>query len=215
MVDEKDAPTENMLAAIRSGLSDEIFTIPEAEAAYRKSIALEPTAGHYRNLGQVLLEGGNYPEARFMLERAVALKSDEYRAWGFLATVYANSGVTRAKVEQTYRKAISLADELRKQTPSGYILADLAGYYAALGEESQSEPLLRQAVTREPDKPEVLYEVASGYELLHKREQAVLWLNKSVAAGMSPQFLGRIPQLSALLADPRYQTVIHRAVPTN
>jgi len=58
-------------------------SFPQAEAAYKKSIALEPTAGHYRNLGHVLLEQGKYAEAKRMLERAVALRADDYRAWAF------------------------------------------------------------------------------------------------------------------------------------
>ncbi len=188
--------------------------LPEAEAAYKKSIVLEPTAGHYRNLGQVLVEQGSYAEARQMLERAVKLKADDYRAWGFLATAYASSGVDRAKVEETYRKAISLGEELGQQTRSGYVLADLGGYYAALGMARQSEPLLKQAAALQPDSAELLYEVASGYELLHKRNDALLWIGKAVAAGISPKFLERIPQLSALRADPRYKQAIDHAVRT-
>jgi Tfp pilus assembly protein PilF len=176
----------------------------EADAAYRKAIALEPTAGHYRNLGQVLLEQGSYSEAGKMLEHAVQLKPDDYRAWGFLATVYASTGIDRPKVEATYRKAIALGKGLGQTTSGSYVLADLGNYYAALGVARQSESLLKQAVAGQPDSPQLLYEVAAGYELLHQREQSLLWIGKAIDAGVSPQFLMRIPQLTSLRADPRY-----------
>ncbi len=186
--------------------------LPEAESEYREAVVLEPTAGHYRNLGQTLLENRNYGEAKLMLERAVSLKPDNYRAWGFLATAYANTTVDRAKVEETYRKAITLGEEQRKHDPDdGYLFADLAGYYAALGMEHQSLPLLQQAVAHAPDSPEVLYEVAAGYETLHKREEALMWVGKAVAAGISPKFLERIPQISSLRGDSRYQKVVSKA----
>jgi len=181
----------------------------EAEREYREAVVLEPTAGHYRNLGQVLLEEGDYSEAKLMLERAVSLKADNYRAWGFLATVYANTGAEKAKVDDTYHKAIALGEDQRKHDPDdGYLFADLAGYYAALGMERESLPLLHQAIAHAPGSPEVLYEVGTGYESLHKREEALMWIGKAFAAGLSPQFLARIPQLSSLRADPRYETAV-------
>jgi serine/threonine protein kinase len=186
--------------------------LPEAEAASRKAISIEPTFRRYRNLGQVLLESGNNSEAERMLRKSIDLKPDDYRAWGFLATVYSNSGAGNAKVEATYRKAISLAEQLRKQTPTeSYLLADIGGYYAALGERSLSEPLLRQAAARKPGDPEILYEVATGYEILHQRDIALMWIGKAIAAGLLPQFLKRIPRLSALRADPRCRAIVDKA----
>lgn len=120
----------------------------------------------------------------------------------------------RAKVEETYRKAISLGEDLGKQTRNGYVLADLGGYYAALYTASKSEPLLKQAAALQPDSADLLYEVARGYELLGKRDQARLWIGKAIAAGLSPKFLAQIPQLSALRADPGYRKAIDHAVQT-
>jgi tetratricopeptide (TPR) repeat protein len=183
----------------------------EAEAAFRKAIDLEPTFKRYGNLGAVLLDEGNYAEAKSMLERAINLRPDDYRASGLLATVYRNTGVDRAKVEETYRKAISLNADLRRLTPNDpFLLADAGGYYAAIGMEHESVPLLKQAAALAPDKPEVLYEVAVGYERLHRRDQALLWVDKAVAAGIPAQFLERVPEFSELRADPRYQAILNK-----
>lgn len=183
----------------------------DAEAAFRKVIDLDPTFRHYMNLGDVFLDEGKYAEAKSAFEHAINLRPDYYRAWGGLATVYRSSGVDRAKVEETYRKAISFTTDLRKQTPNDpYLLADAGDYYAALGMERESTPLLQQAAALAPDKPNVLYEVALGYDRLHKRDQALLWIDKAVAAGITTQFLGQVAELSSLRADPRYQAIVNK-----
>jgi tetratricopeptide (TPR) repeat protein len=147
-----------------------------------------------------------------MLDRAINLRPDDYRAWGFLGAVYRNTEVERAKVEETYLKAISLNADLRKQTPNDpFLLADAGDYYAAIGWENESAPLLKQAAALAPDKPEVLYQVALGYERLHKRDQALLWIDKSVAAGTPAQFVESVPEFSGLRADPRYRTILNKA----
>lgn len=184
----------------------------DAEAAFRKSLNLEPTFRRYGNLGGVLLDEGKYAEAKSMLDRAINLRPDDYRAWGFLGAVYRNTEVERAKVEETYLKAISLNADLRKQTPNDpFLLADAGDYYAAIGWENESAPLLKQAAALAPDKPEVLYQVALGYERLHKRDQALLWIDKSVAAGTPAQFVESVPEFSGLRADPRYRTILNKA----
>lgn len=185
--------------------------LEEAEAAYRKSIALDPSASHYRNLGQTLLENGKAEEARSMLERAVSLKGDDYRSWGFLATAHAKTGTPASKVNEAYRKAIALTDNLRRSTPdSSYLFADLAGYYAALGMVDESESSLRRALAHSANLPEVLYEAAVGYELLHKREKALDLIERALEGGISPRFLERNLQLSELRGDARYSALIDR-----
>jgi serine/threonine protein kinase/Flp pilus assembly protein TadD len=183
----------------------------EAEAAFRKAIDLEPTSKRYRNLGTVFVDEGNYAEAKTMFERAISLRSDYYEVWGRLADVYRNTGVDRAKVEETYRKAIALSADLRKQTPNDPdLLADVGGYYAAIGMDHESVRLLKQAAALAPDKPGVLYLVAVGYERLHRRDQALFWIDKAVAGGVSAKFLERVPELSGLRADPRYQAILNK-----
>jgi tetratricopeptide (TPR) repeat protein len=184
----------------------------EAEDAFRKAIGLEPTSKRYRNLGTVFLDEGKYAEAQPMFERAISLRPDDYPTWGYLATVYRNTGVDQAKVEETYRKAITLSADLRKETPNDPdLLADVGGYYAAIGMDHESVPLLKQASALAPDKPDVLYQVAVGYERLNRREQALLWIDRAVAGGVSVQFLERVPELSGLRADPRYRAILNKA----
>ena len=73
-----------------------------------------------------------------------------------------------------------------------------------MGKEKESLPLLAQAAALAPDIPEVLYQVAVGYEMLHHRDEALRWLAKCRAGGYPSEAIARNPQLDALRADPRY-----------
>ena len=123
--------------------------------------------------------------------------------------MYQNQHEAPAKVRETFQKAIALATDLRKQTPKDeYLLADIGGYYAALGMKEESLPLLAQAAALAPDIPQVLFQVAVGYEVLGRREDALLWLARAGATGYPSASIARNPQLQALRADPRYAATV-------
>jgi len=193
----------NNLGLVDRGLG----RLDDAAAAFQKAIDLEPTFIHFRNLGMVLAEDGKYAEAEQALTRSIDMRPKQYRAWGLLAGVYASQHADPARVRDTYLKAIALATDLLKETPRDeYLLADVGGYYAALGNEKEALPMLAQAAALAPDVPEVLYQVAVGYELLHHRDEALRWLAKSSAGGYPAEAIARNPQLTALRADPRYSS---------
>ena len=180
--------------------------LDEAAAAFRKAIDLEPSFTRYRNLGTVLAQSGLSDEAERMLLRSIEMRPDHYRAWGVLAGVRRGRRADPAQVSETYSKAIALAAEMLKETPKDdYLLADLGSYYAAVGMEEQGLPLLAQAEALAQDVPEVLYQVAVGYEALHHREQALQALARAQAIGYPSITVARDPALAALRADPRYR----------
>jgi serine/threonine protein kinase/Tfp pilus assembly protein PilF len=194
----------NNLGLVDRGLG----RLDAAVAAFRKAIDLEPTFIHYRNLGMVLAESGQYPEAVQALQRSIEMRPNQYRAWGILASVYANQHADPVKVRDTYLKAIDLAAGMLKETPRDeYLLADVGSYYAAVGKGKEGAPLLSQAAALAPDIPEVLCQVAVGYEALDRRDDALRWLAKCSAAGYSSDAIARNPQLAALRADPRYSAI--------
>jgi eukaryotic-like serine/threonine-protein kinase len=194
----------NNLGLVDRGLG----RLDAAAAAFRKAIDLEPTFIHYRNLGMVLAESGQYPQAVQALDRAIEMRPNQYRAWGILASVYANQHADPVKVRDTYLKAIDLAAGLLKETPKDeYLLADVGTYYAAVGKGKESLPLLSQAAALAPDIPEVLCQVAVGYEMLDHRDEALRWLAKCSAGGYSSEAIAGNPQLAALRADPRFRSI--------
>ena len=123
---------------------------------------------------------------------------------------WARSRLSRCKRDwETFLKAIALASDLRKETPRDeYLLADVGGYYAAIGMKEESLPLLAQAAALAPAVPQVLYQVAIGYEDLHHRDEALRWLARAKASGYPSESIVRNPQLAALRADPRYGATV-------
>lgn len=194
--------SHNNLGLVYRGLDN----LELSAQAFRRAIALEPTFLRYRNLGMVLAEAGQYADALSMLQRAIEIRPDHYRAWGLMGFVYLNQQADGARVRDTFEKAIALAADLLKQTPRDeYLLADVGTYYAALGMEKESLPRLAQAAALAGQVPEVLYQVAVGYEMLGRRATALDLLAKAQAGGYPPTAIARNPQLAALRADPRYK----------
>ncbi len=173
----------NNLGLVYRGLG----RLDDSAAAFQKAIDLEPTFIHFRNLGMVLAEAGKYSEAAQALQaidRACARIN--IARGGCSRPSMRTSTPTRRRSGTTYLKAIALAADLLKETPKDeYLLADVGGYYAALGKEKESLPLLAQAAALAPDIPEVLYQVAVGYEMLHHRDEALRWLAKARAEWLS------------------------------
>ena len=189
--------------------------LSEARSKLEHAIEIEPSAMLYRNLGYVLTDEGKYSQAAETFQKEIELDRSSYVAWGQLGFAYFRMGENAAKIRETYLKAISLAEARRKELRNPpNLLADLGGFYATVGNESRSTPLLRQAAALAPEDPEILYDVAVGFELLHKREEALKWVRQALSHGYSSVSLERDPVLSALRADPRYRAIINPAAKT-
>ncbi len=185
--------------------------LPETRAAYEKAIELDPTFSRFSNLGTVLSREGKYSEAVEAYRRSIDLNPSNYLAWANLASVYDRTPDGKYKARDTYLKAIALAEDVRKTRPKdATILSQLGAYYARVEMAGKSVPLLRQAAALAPDDPMVLYRLADGYELLHRREEALRWIGKALALGFSLEAVKRNPELSGLTADPRFRTLIEK-----
>ena len=120
-----------------------------------------------------------------MLLQSIEMRPSQYRAWGILASVYQNQHADEAKVRETYLKAIALAADLRKETPrDSYLLADVGSYYAAVGMEKESLPLLAQAAALAPDVPEGASPPRGGLAVACKGESG--WLSFPSHCAESP-----------------------------
>ena len=179
--------------------------LAEARIAYEKSLQLAPSFNTLSNLGTILQAEGKNAEAAEVYRRAVAMNPSSYASWGNMASAWNRTPGGKSRAAETYRQAISLAEATRVSEPNNAsVITDLAVYYAALGDAGKSVPMLRQASALEPENPQILYRVGEGYELLHRREQALLWLGKALQFGLSTDTIARNPELNSLRADPRF-----------
>jgi serine/threonine-protein kinase len=134
-------------------------------------------------------------------------------AWGNLGAAYINVPSDHAQAVEAYRKAIELAEVARKETPQdSLLLAILGGYYAFVGQAEQSVSHLREAVTLAPGDPNVLFLAGEGYEILHRRSEAIPLIVQSIALGFHADQLERSPELAALRADPKFQSALRTAL---
>ncbi|HLJ49018.1 MAG TPA: protein kinase [Bryobacteraceae bacterium] len=184
--------------------------LAEAQAKLEDAIRLDPSSLYYTNLGRVLNAQAKYPSAKKAFEQAIQLNPSSYLAWGGLAKASAMLGEDRAAVRADYGKAITFAEDLRKERKNdAFVLADLGTYYASVGDDKNANPLLRQAAALAPENAEVLGSTAVGFELLHDRNEALHWLKQALAHGLSRSIVENNPDLSALRADARYGALIN------
>lgn len=177
----------------------------EARKAYQDELRLAPSFRVYSNLGVVLQLEGRYEEAARMFEKAIELNPKSFRSWGNLGSALTWSGADKAKAREAHQKAIALTDEARKAAPNDVtVLAAMGSYYAALGDEKRSVPLLRQAVALDPESPAIAFQVGEAYESLHRRDEALRWIRVALQKGFSPEYIKRNPELAQLRKDPRF-----------
>ena len=180
----------------------------EARPHFEKAIELAPTHRNYSGMGTLLMLEGNFPDATKMFQRAIEISPTNYTSWANLAASYAWSPGGKEKAVEGYRRAIELAEEQRKRLPKDAdLLADLAGYYAAVNDAAKAIPIARQALALAPDSPAVTFRAAEAYELLHQREDALRWIRKAIELGYSLDYIQRSPELALLRADPRFPKV--------
>jgi Flp pilus assembly protein TadD/tRNA A-37 threonylcarbamoyl transferase component Bud32 len=178
----------------------------EAQATWERAIALDPRfRPAYSGLGAALMLQGEFAQAGAAFRKAIELNSKSYTAWGNLGSASAWSPGGKAEAQKAYLQAIQIAEQQRLQTPKEpQLLASLGGYYASVGDAAHAVPLLRQAVALNPDSPQVTYTTGESYEILHRRDDALNWINRAITLGYSLEYIKRSPELAALRSDPRF-----------
>ncbi|HEY4009144.1 MAG TPA: tetratricopeptide repeat protein [Acidobacteriaceae bacterium] len=182
-----ETPADILLSA---RLAEHTNAFPEAEAAYRRLLALTPndpdaTAG----LAHALTAQGKTAEAEALLTTALqpflkgdASSSADPRLLSQLAAVYGAEG----KPEE----AIPLIERLRSGDPAAAsnpaITRLLAHLYSLSGDYAKAEPLLRDLVAQNPSDPMLLDDLATALVEQQKFAEAQTLLMKAVA--MRPSF---------------------------
>lgn len=204
---------DNAFALQDVGLADtQLGRLPEAEKNLERSVQVQPSFASYTDLAEIYKSEGNYQKAIEAGKQAVDLNSTNYLAWGNLGSAYLRAPDGRSEAIKSYMKAIDLAEAARKQSPQDtMLLASLAGFYATIGDAAHALPLLRQAVTLDPDSADILYIAGDGYELLHRRDEAIPLIAKALALGYHSAQFEHEPELAALRQDPNFKKALTAA----
>jgi tetratricopeptide (TPR) repeat protein len=129
-----------------------------AVAAYRRSLAIEPSRSAYSNLGTLQYFLHDYAEAAANYERAIAIAGQDQTLWGNLADALWQLPGRREEAIGLYRRAISLGQrELESNPTDGLLLAQLGYYHGRAGDAERSRDYLEQAAAAQPDGYVVYY----------------------------------------------------------
>jgi len=193
------------LVNLGSALS-EIGRTPEAITMNQRAIEIRPTYMAYSNLGTAYSRAERYSDAVDAYRRAIEFDDTNWLAWGNLAYVQSWISETDPQATETFEHAIQLADAARQQNPRDpFVHSDLALYYAKTGQPELAVRRLETAITLAPDTGEILAAAAEAYETIGQRDSAIELAQRSLEFGFSRRQLGRNPELSDLLSDPRMQ----------
>ena len=169
--------------------------LADAQALFRKSIALRPNQPHVQvHLGRILAQTGQHPEAIDLLQAAARAQPDLFDAFVILAQVQFTTGALAA-AEENYRIALRLAPQ------SPVALLGLGVLLNKLFRPSEAESLLRIAAenTARPAswQAKVARNLALSLDLQGKPEAAIAALQRAVA--LAPMNLEAHRELNALL----------------
>jgi len=188
----------------------------EARKDLEQAIGIEPTASAYSALATTLLLDHQFDQAEQTYRKSIDLDASDYAAWGNLALAYRWSGTNREKAEAAYRKAVELAEAVRKKKPEDpELLVALADYYASLNDGGAARPLLRQALALAPEDLSVAYEAGVTYEAMGERAQAIPLITHALGNGYDKSEFERNPDLAALRADPGFTAALSSASKKN
>ncbi|MHB1426482.1 MAG: tetratricopeptide repeat protein, partial [Gemmataceae bacterium] len=200
----------------------------EAEAAFRKAIALKPddAYAHY-NLGVALSAQGKPAEAEAARRKAIVLKPDFAKAYYGLGIDLKAQG-KHAEAEAAYRKAIALKpDYAEAYNNLGAILNDHQGkpveaeaafrkaialkpddayaHYnlgvalSAQGKPAEAEAARRKAIVLKPDFAKAYYGLGIDLKAQGKHAEAEAAYRKAIA--LKPDYANAYNNLGAILND--------------
>ena len=171
---------------------------------YERAIDIRPSYMGFSNLGTAYTRVERYEDAVDAYQKAIELDESDWLAWGNLAYTYYYMGKDDSLVNETFARAIALAEEARDNSPrDAYVHSDLALYYARTGQAELALERVETAMALDNENGEILLAAAETFEDIEQRERAIELLNRAFEAGITQQRVRRNPGLSDLLEDPR------------
>ncbi|HEU5249627.1 MAG TPA: tetratricopeptide repeat protein, partial [Thermoanaerobaculia bacterium] len=181
----------------------------EARQAYMTSIRLKPVDTVYANLGTLEFYSGRYAEAAAAFEKAVELTPGKHLYWANLGDAYRWAPSLESRADTAFTRAISLAEGETSLNPRDDVAhRTIAKCLAKIGEPARARGELNRALEINPEDPENLYSAAVVATLDGNREEAIEWIRRARAAGVSVLQIEREPEFRPLLGLPAFRTIL-------
>jgi serine/threonine-protein kinase len=178
----------------------------EAREMFEQAFNLREYYGVASNLGTLNFFEGKYADAARWFEKALEINDYDYLIWGNLASAYSMIPGRGDESVKKYQQAIIKGKLALNLNPNNAtILARLAGYYASIGERSESLSFIDKSLLYSQNEASIFFEIGSTYETLGDREMAIQYLIEALKGGYSVSAIETDPMLSQLLTDKRFQ----------
>lgn len=184
----------------------------EALRVFLASVAKEPSAQGYSNVGTANYFLGRYADAANALEKATQIAPTIYLYWANLGDAYRSIPNADARANICYDRAIELAaGELKLNPTSMAIRARMAVYLAKRGKTQSANEEIRVVLNADPTNPSYIFKAALIANLEGRSDAAVELLGNALAHGYSAEEAARQPEFDNLRKDGRLQQVLKRA----
>lgn len=175
---------------------------PDAEAALKRSISINPSFPAFANLGALYDREGKYQEAAEVTRKALDMNAENYIVWGNLRNDY-EWLKQPDKAAEARRREIPLVERAIQQHPrDADAYAQLANLWGEEHEREKALEDLRTALALAPNDAGVLDIAADVYENLGDRKQAIAYAVRAIRAGYTKVSLRNDPELQEALKDP-------------
>jgi tetratricopeptide (TPR) repeat protein len=181
-----------------------------AVPSLQKSIALEPHANTYSNLGLIHYYLGQLDEAIGNQRKAIKLAPNDHLMWSNLGDALWISGNIHEAREafETAEELVTSALQVNPNYPYSFI--DLAWISAMLDKHAEARALIERARAAELDDPYLHY--IDGLILLRSgdTDPALSALELAAENGYSLQMMAAEPHLASIRGNPRFRAILDR-----
>ncbi|MGA8806543.1 MAG: protein kinase [Thermoanaerobaculia bacterium] len=183
----------------------------EALRVFLASIAKEPTAQGYSNVGTANYFLRHYSDAANAFERATQLAPTNYLYWSNLGDAYRWIPNATAQANVCYDRAIQLADgELKMNPTSTAVRARLAVCLAKRGNTKRADGEIRTALATDPKNPTYIYKAAMIANIEGRSEDALRLLGNALSHSYGRAEVEHEPEFDKLRSDGRLQKVVEQ-----
>ena len=156
-----------------------------------------------------LHNAGRYADAARVLDQAVKLDPGNYQTWFNLGAGLERIPSERARAVAAFEQTVRYASAAKRADPKDSLaLAHLASAYARLNRSREAREAADAAAALKPERDGTMFMLATVYEDLGDRRQAISWLKHALDAGYSKERIDRSPSLVELRKDPRYVALV-------
>ncbi len=203
------APTHTRVYSNLAAAYHQLGRTDESAAVLQRAIAIAPDAVAYSNLGTYLYFEGKYSEAVAAFQKAVDINANAYQRWGNLGDAVRMVEPGSARMHESYRRALQLAqEELAKRPDDLNVRSSVALFLIRDGQKDRAMTELDRVIAGQIRIPAVLFKASLVAELAGQRAQALALLQQALGAGYRLREITAEPDLVNLRADSAYHRLV-------